>query len=164
MRGMILVLLVVLVSLSLTACTASGEADQAILEEIRGEVRDMIREEIATALTDLGGGSPGEPGPQGELGPQGEPGPRGAQGEPGPQGLQGETGPQGVAGTAGQSSGGSTQLVALESALADLEARLIAEISDRQAAVQAALDDAWAGIHEVDGWLQEHQNQGPPVH
>ena len=127
----------------------------------------MIRQEIATALTDLGGGPQGEQGPRGEPGPrgeQGEPGPQGEQGEPGPQGLQGETGPQGVAGAAGQSSGDSTQLEALESALADLEARLTAEISDREAAVQAALDDAWVGIHEVDGWLQEHQNQGPPVH
>ncbi len=178
MRTMILVLLVVLVSLSLTACTVLGEADQGILDEIRAEVREMIREEIATALADLEGGSladleggslgeqgsqgePGEPGPQGL---QGEPGPQGEQGEPGPRGPQGATGPQGAAGTAEQSSGDSTQLETLESALAVLEARLTTEISDRVAAVQAALDDAWDGIHQVDEWLQAHQDQGPPVH
>lgn len=172
MRTMILVLLVVLVGLSLTACTVLGEADQGILDEIRAEVRNIIREEIATALTDLEGGSladleGGSLGEQGSQGEQGEPGPRGLQGEPGPQGEQGETGPrgpqgatgpQGVAGTGEQSSGDSTQLEALEAALTDLETRLTTEISDRVAAVQVALDDAWDGIHEVDGALQEHQN------
>ncbi len=135
MRGLVVVLAMVLMSLGLAACSASGPIEQEVLDELREEVRGMIREEVTAALaepaatsTSAAGSSQvreqapqGEPGPQGDQGPQGEPGAQGERGSTGPQGPQG---PQGVAGTAEQSSGDDTRLVALEEAQATLEAEL----------------------------------------
>ena len=139
MRGVALVLTMAVMSLGLAACT-SQEAG-AIEQEIREEIRDMVRQEVATALTEVGAGSSGEVSPsptddnlralinevitgllseqglQGEQGPRGEQGLQGEQGPRGEQGLQGEQGPPGIPGT----SGDGESLQSLESDVAALQ-------------------------------------------
>ena len=71
------------------------------------EIRNMIRDELATSLVEgpQGPAGPkgeqGEPGTQGATGMTGARGPTGVMGESGAQGTQGDRGPQGERGPAG---------------------------------------------------------------
>ena len=134
MRSVILVLLAVAGSLVLTACNSLGPTE--------AEIREMVREEVAAAITGVTQGPTGETGPapgdeqltglinsaitarlgeltgpQGEAGPQGDPGP---QGEPGPAGATGPQGPSGAAGTSGGAAVDETRLQAIEAELVRL--------------------------------------------
>lgn len=89
-----------------------------------GEIRAIIRDEVAAAVAEVKQGPQGPQGPQGDQGPIGPSGQQGKIGPKGDIGIQGSRGFTGTAGTTQLSASDKRKINALEDCVQDLERAL----------------------------------------